>query len=466
MRGLMWLIVLLGIVHSGCPSTGDGRDAPAALGTKTQEIVETSEPRAAAAPRAAGKRRAPSEAPAATALTPTPANASLNWGGVTRLDNSAYRVGRTAPGGGGLVVDDGSVHAVWQSVMSKTNSEVFYRRSDDGGRTWASEVRLSNSEGRANSPRITAEGEQVHVVWKDKRFDDNGEIFYSRSLDRGKTWSDAKRMTDDEFRSSAIQVVVHGDTVLISWEDYSMNNKRSDVELLRSTDRGATWSARESLAPAVNGCPVLVVDPAGVVHASLCSWDHAKETNGYNYEIYYRRSKDGGVTWEPRVRLTDDQVGDSRFPIVAEGNGVVHIVWWDDRDDTTQKHNGYPGIEPQTDHNFEVYYKRSTDGGDTWEPDVRLTKDEAVGADPALTALGDNVYVTWQDDRDGNFEIYFKISHDRGATWADDARLTTGSATSKLPSLDVDADGNIYLMWSEYTSKGNAQVNFIKGTAS
>ena len=202
-------------------------------------------------------------------------------------------------------------------------------------------------------------------------------------------------MTNDEVRSSAAAVSVHGSAVLIGWEDYSTNNKRSDVEILRSTDRGATWSGRESVAPAVNGCPDFAVDSRGVVHASLCSWDHAIESRGYNYEIYYRRSRDGGVTWDPRVRLTDDQVGDSRFPVVAEGNGAVHVVWW--------------------------------------------------------------------DDRDGNYEIYFKISHDRGATWSDDARLTTGSERSKMPSMDVDSSGTIHLMWTEHAQRGGTQVMYIKG---
>jgi len=401
----------------------------------------------------------------APALAPTSKDAGrLSWTDAERIDDVSRRSGRTAPGGGALAVDDGSVHAVWQSVLSRSNSEVCYRRSDDGGRTWFPGVRLTHTEGRALAPRIAVSGNHVHVVWKDKRHDDNGELYYARSLDRGRNWSDPRRMTDDDYRSSAAQVDVHGDTVLITWEDYSTNNKRSDVEFLRSTDQGDTWSARQSLAPAVNGCPVLVVDARGVVHASLCSWDHASESRGYNYEIYYRRSKDGGGTWEPRVRLTDDRIGDSRFPVVAEGNGVVHVVWWDDRDDTTGSHRGYPPIDPAEGHNFEVYYKRSLDGGDTWESDARLTHDAAVGADPTVVAQGDDVYVAWQDNRDGNYEIYFKISSDRGATWSDDARLTTGDTRSKMPSMDVDDRGNIYLLWTETIERGRTKVVFIKGT--
>ena len=45
--------------------------------------------------------------------------------------------------------------------------------------------------------------------------------------------------------------------------------------------------------------------------------------------------------------------------IAAAGN-VVHVVWTDERDG-----------------NWEVYYKRSTDGGLHWDPDYRITDDPA-----------------------------------------------------------------------------------------
>ena len=437
-----WTVFVLCVASSACLSAGGAGEIRPAPSVDAPAVSEAPPP-----------------------LAPTPAKSALEWTKAVRLDDASYRASRTAPGGGCVAAADGSVHAVWMSVLTKTNSEIFYRRSDDAGQTWSTSVRLVTAEGRGVAPGIAASGDQVHVVWKDKRHDDNGELYYVRSLDRGKTWSEPERLTNDEFRSSAPAISVHGDTVLIAWEDYSMNNKRSDVEVLRSTDRGATWSGRESVAPAVNGCPDFTVDARGVIHTSLCSWDHSAESRGYNYEIYYRRSKDGGVTWDPRVRLTDDRVGDSRFPIVAEGNGVVHIVWWDDRDDTSSVHEGYPPMRAEDDHNFEVYYKRSPDGGDTWEPDVRLTTDSKVGAEPTVAAHGDHVYVAWQDNRDGNYEIYFKYSQDRGATWSDDTRLTTGGELSKIPSIDVDVDGNVYLLWTEHADRGRTQVMFANAAS-
>ena len=40
-----------------------------------------------------------------------------------------------------------------------------------------------------------------------------------------------------------------------------------------------------------------------------------------------------------------------------------------------------------------------------------------------IAASGDNVYVTWWDNKTGNWEIYFRASTDNGATFANISML-------------------------------------------
>jgi hypothetical protein len=72
------------------------------------------------------------------------------------------------------------------------------------------------------------------------------------------------------------------------------------------------------------------------------------------------------------------------------GNNL-HVAWYDYRDG-----------------NEEIYYKRSIDGGDTWGADTRLTNAAGGSYNPSVAVYGNNVHVAWQDDRDGNYEIYYK----------------------------------------------------------
>jgi hypothetical protein len=148
-----------------------------------------------------------------------------------------------------------------------------------------------------------------------------------------------------------------------------------------------------------------------------------------NYaEIYYKRSTDGGVTWGADTRLTNNDAW-SGNPSVAVSGSNVNVVWQDSRDG-----------------NSEIYYKRSTDGGETWGVDTRLTNNSANSWQPCVAVFGSNVNVVWQDGREGNMEIYYKRSEDGGASWSSDIRMTNNPAVSSLPSVAVSGSF-IHTVW-------------------
>ena len=157
-------------------------------------------------------------------------------------------------------------------------------------------------------------------------------------------------------------------------------------------------------------------------------WQEARDGNN---EIYYKRSTDGGVNWGADTRLTN-QFSASTNPSISVSGSVVHVVWKDNRDG-----------------NDEIYYKRSTDNGATWETDKRLTNAADNSYTPCVSASGSAISIVWFDKRDGNFEIYFKRSTDAGVNWDADKRLTNDTAKSIFPSVAVSGS-TINVVWSEY----------------
>ncbi|MEW6621454.1 MAG: hypothetical protein AB1422_19330 [bacterium] len=162
-----------------------------------------------------------------------------------------------------------------------------------------------------------------------------------------------------------------------------------------------------------------------------------------NLEIYYKRSQDGGNTWGPDVRLTNNSAPSYDPAITSDANGI-HIVWEDYRDG-----------------NLEIYYKRSQDGGNTWGPDVRLTNNSAPSYDPAITSDANGIHIVWMDKRDGNWEIYYKRSQDGGNTWGPDVRLINNSADSGYPAITSDATG-IHIVWED-NRDGNMEIYYKRG---
>jgi hypothetical protein len=110
------------------------------------------------------------------------------------------------------------------------------------------------------------------------------------------------------------------------------------------------------------------------------------------------------------------------------------------------------------DGNAEIYYKRSTDSGVTWGPDYRLTSTPDSSGYPSVAVSGSTIHVAWQDHRDGNNEIYYKHSTDGGATWTPDTRLTFDSAFSSLPSVAVAAE-TVHVVWRDDRS-GNPEIYY------
>ena len=164
----------------------------------------------------------------------------------------------------------------------------------------------------------------------------------------------------------------------------------------------------------------------------------------FNKEIYYKRSADGGLTWGADTRLTNDNFS-SQFPSISVTGQVVHLAWIDGRD--------------QDD---EIYYKRSTDDGVTWGPDTRLTSSTGASENPCITASGGVVHVVWQDNRDGNYEIYYKRSADGGITWGPDTRLTNNPSYASPPSIAV-SDSILHVVWDD-NRDGNIEIYYKRST--
>jgi len=67
---------------------------------------------------------------------------------------------------------------VWYDTRDG-NSEIYYKRSTDGGSNWGVDTRLTNNPAASQFPFLSVSGQVVHVVWQDSR-DGNFEIYYKR----------------------------------------------------------------------------------------------------------------------------------------------------------------------------------------------------------------------------------------------------------------------------------------------
>jgi hypothetical protein len=87
-------------------------------------------------------------------------------------------------------------------------------------------------------------------------------------------------------------------------------------------------------------------------------------------------------------------------------------------------------------------------------PDLALNTPATIRGsfNPVVARSGSDVYAAWVDQRNGTTDIYFRASHDSGATWGNsDLRINhnpPGVAYAAGPQLLVQ-NGTVYVVWSD-----------------
>ncbi len=339
------------------------------------------------------------------------------------------------------VGSSGNLHLVWVN-FSPGNAEIFYKKSTDGGATWSASRRLTWNSGDSTKPRLAIDpAGNPHVVWEDST-PGKSQIYYRKSTDGGTTWSASRRLTWNAGYSSIPSVVADSSGNLhVVWHDDTPGN--AEIYYRKSTDGGATWSMARRLTwnSGDSYTPSLAADSLGKLHLVWGDW-----TPG-NMELYYKGSPDGGATWSAGKRLTWNP-GNSSYPkIKLESTSLLHIAWSDetpgDRETYYKKSTDGGatwstakrltwnagdtwtlelGVDPSknlhvvwidtTPGNREIFYRKSTDGGATWSTIERLTWTPSENYEMAMAVdPSGKVHVVWEDGTLSDLEIYYKKSN-------------------------------------------------------
>jgi hypothetical protein len=234
-----------------------------------------------------------------------------------------------------LAVDTNDVlHLVWKELFS-SSSEIYYKKSTDGGSTWSSSVRLTWTTGYSNSPKIAiASNDHIHLIWWVSSSYET--LLYKKSTDGGSTWTAAKRILWGavwvEHPSLALDI---NDNIHVTW--FGLVSGNYEILYKQSTDGGTTWSGTKRLTWTAGNSwnPEISTDTEADIHVF---WHD--QTPGVA-EIFTKVSKNGSATWDATKRLTWNS-GQSTDPAIKhDSNDNIHLVWVDN-----------------TSGNNEIYFKK------------------------------------------------------------------------------------------------------------
>lgn len=124
----------------------------------------------------------------------------------------------------------------------------------------------------------------------------------------------------------------------IAWSDWRAASQLGSW-FSRSTDKGASWSSPIVLDYTGNDSwePALAVDPSnGILSASW--YDRRDDPNNKLYRLYYRESTDGGVNFTPPIGVSSvpsdptlSCTGTGDYLQMTSARGSAHLFWTDTR---------------------------------------------------------------------------------------------------------------------------------------
>jgi hypothetical protein len=289
----------------------------------------------------------------------------------------------------------------------------------------------------------------VHIVWYD-HFDEplnSMNIYYIRSTDNGVSFGPITLLADyGNFAGCPAIVTDNFGRLHVVFYRVQSNGIDVDIIYKQSTDGGSTWGIDKILGVAHGdfGMPLsLATNLRDGVFVIYSDW-----TGPYfdSYDCWFIRSTDGGSTWATPVKLTNSALVDVVGSIAADTLNRLHIVYVDHRTGVRQ-----------------LYYRRSTNMGQSFEPEVSLTTRYSNKFFTSVyTDRGDNVHVVWEDSSSNtnNWEIYYLHSTNGGVSWSQEIRLTSDMGKSTEPNLTVDCANRVYVVWADNRNDPQFDIYF------
>jgi hypothetical protein len=288
---------------------------------------------------------------------------------------------------------------------------------------------------------------RVVAAWRDFRTGVSPAIRrvgFSLSTDYGSTWSISQLLplpdpAHPRTSDPAVGVDMNGNFYIAT---ISIDNFNSDGTIIvyKSTNGGVSFDTGYIAAHSTSGFGedkeyiTSDLDPASPFANTLyISW--TRFTIGQ--QILLTKSTNGGVNWSnPPAQVSDVSFGVQGSDPAVGNRGEIYVVW-----------DGPGGIT----------FDKSTDGGNTFGTDLIISAVGSTNGFPsiAVTPIGvtriSPLYVVWSDARNGDYDVFFSASFDKGSTWTPAKRVNDDLiGNGKLqywPWISVNDEGEIAIVY-------------------
>jgi hypothetical protein len=328
-----------------------------------------------------------------------------------------------------------NIYIVWQESVGShgtTNYDIFFKKSNDNGNSFGSRINLSENVGFSEHPQIASVGNHIYVVWVD---DSSGEreIMFSKSSDSGKTFSNRIVVSQDSLSPYHVELAAEGKNVYIVWNSFGI--EMSNIILLtKSNNEGKIFGELIEIGESdLEAYPKIAANG----NEYYVTWDRRDHKDTEILLIKGHKDYNNIQNVTQIDKLNNENIDGGESQVAADADHV--IVTWTSNIPADKKY---------------VYVSSSMNKGNVFGDNIPISSKNSSNVENIL--IDDNSYIVWQDNIDGNHDIFYTKSNTNGTGIDKPINVSNNIGISECPSITVSTNG-IHMIWEDDTT-GNHEV--------
>ena len=231
-----------------------------------------------------------------------------------------------------------NVYVIWQDTDKKnndTNGIIMFKSSTNTGNTFNNSIELINNTNSA-FPKINSYGNYVYIVWNNENKKNSG-LFFVKSFDKGNNFDDITKLSNNSNFGES-QIAVKENEILVIWGGFLLKNIEN-IYYVKSSDNGKTFTDANTISEKIiksnntnydTELNDIIENPMNVEvtskNFSYIAWQNSFSEQNEDILLLVDNHKDNSYS---NIFNLSNNSGISECPSIAISDNNIYVIWED-----------------------------------------------------------------------------------------------------------------------------------------